>query len=490
MRKLYLSFAFISLIFSASHAETITLTLKEAITLAQLQSVDATVARNELKTAYWEYRTHQADQLPEINFTGTIPSYNNRYSRYQQSDGSYTYIRNNWLGMNGQISVDQNIALTGGRISLNTSLDFSRQLGDGAFNEYMSVPIGITLVQPIFGVNTQKWRRRIEPVRYREAKASYIESVEEVTLAAISYFFSLLQAKENLEISNQNLENANKLYDIAVAKRKIGHISENELMQLELSALQAKGFLTEAQSNLNARMFQLRSFLGLSEQDNIDLVIPKLAPSFRMEYGEILEKAQENNSFAQNIMRRQLEADYAVASAKGNQRNINLFASVGYTGKDITVDKAYNNLRGNQVVEVGINVPLLDWGKRRGKVKVAESNREVILSRTKQDQMNFNQNIFLLVENFNNQAGQLDIAGQADKIAEKRYNTSIETFMIGKISILDLNDAQRSKDEAKLKYIQELYKYWNFFYNIRSVTLYDFIANSNLDADFEEIIKR
>jgi Outer membrane protein len=490
MRKLYLSFTFISLIFSASHAETVTLTLKEAITLAQLQSVDATVARNELKTAYWEYRTHQADQLPEINFTGTIPSYSNNYSRYQQSDGSYTYIRNNWLGMNGQISVDQNIALTGGRVSLNTSLDFSRQLGDGAFNEYMSVPLGITLVQPIFGVNTQKWRRRIEPVRYREAKASYIESVEEVTLATISYFFSLLQAKENLAISNQNLENANKLYDIAVAKRKIGHISENELMQLELSALQAKGILTEAQSNLNARMFQLRSFLGLSEQDNIDLVIPELAPSFRMEYGKILEKAQENNAFAQNIMRRQLEADYAVASAKGNQRNINLFASVGYTGKDITMGKAYDNLRGNQVVEVGISVPLLDWGKRRGKVKVAESNREVILSRTKQDQMNFNQNIFLLVENFNNQAGQLDIAGQADKIAEKRYNTSIETFMIGKISILDLNDAQRSKDEAKLKYIQELYKYWNFFYNIRSVTLYDFVANSNLDADFEDIIKR
>jgi len=493
MKNLYLS-VFISLIIPVLHAEdkdnVVTLTLKEAITLAQVQSVDAAVARNELKTAYWEYRTHQADQLPEINFSGTIPSYSNNYSRYQQSDGSYTYIRNNWLGMNGQISVDQNIALTGGRVSLNTSLDFSRQLGEGAFNEYMSIPLGITFIQPIFGVNNQKWRRRIEPIRYKEAKASYIENVEEVTLATISYFFNLLQAKENYAISNQNLKNANKLYDIAVAKRKIGHISENELMQLELSALQAKGIVTEAQSNLNARMFQLRAFLGLGEQDNIEPVVPELASSFRMEYGKILEKAQENNAFAQNIMRRQLEADYAVASAKGNQRNINLFATVGYTGKDITMEKAYDNLRGNQVVEVGISVPILDWGKRRGKVKVAESNREVILSRTKQDQMNFNQNIFLLVENFNNQAGQLDIAGQADKIAEKRYNTSIETFMIGQISILDLNDAQRSKDEAKLKYIQELYKYWSFFYNIRSITLYDFIANSNLDADFEEIIRR
>ncbi|MDR2915223.1 MAG: TolC family protein [Tannerella sp.] len=494
MGRLHLSIALLWLILPPLHAEdgnnTIRLTLKDAITLAQLQSVDAAVALNELKTAYWEYRTHQADQLPEVNFTGTLPSYNNNYGKYQQSDGSYTYVQNNWLGMSGKISIDQNIALTGGTISLNTSLDFNRQLGKGAYNEYMSIPLSVTFIQPVFGVNNQKWKRRIEPVRYKEAKAAYIENVEDVTLAAISYFFNLLQAKENLSISIQNLENANKLYDIAIAKRKIGHISENELMQLELSALQAKGIVTEAQSNLNARMFQLRSFLGLSEQDVIEPVIPELAPSFRMSYSDVLEKAHENNSFAQNIMRRQLEADYAVASAKGNQRSINLYASVGYTGKDINVEKAYEHLKGNQVVEVGVSIPILDWGKRKGKVKVAESNREVILSRTKQEQMNFNQDIFLLVENFNNQAGQLEIAGQADKIAEKRYNTSIETFMIGKINILDLNDAQNSKDEAKLKHIQELYKYWNYFYNIRSVTLYDFIADKNLDADFEEIIRK
>ena len=247
-------------------------------------------------------------------------------------------------------------------------------------------------------------------VRYKEAKAAYIESVEEVTLATISYFFNLLHAKENLAISNQNLENANKLYDIAVAKRKIGHISENELMQLELSALQAKGKVTEARSSLNANMFQLRAFLGLSEQEIIEPAVPETVTSARMEYGDVLEKAQENNSFAQNIMRRQLEANYAVASAKGNRRNINLYASVGYTGKDVIVEQAYNNLRGNQIVEVGVNIPLLDWGKQKGKVKVAESNRDVILSRTKKEQMDFNQNIFLLVENFNNQAGQLEIA--------------------------------------------------------------------------------
>lgn len=393
--------------------------------------------------------------------------------------------------MNGAISIDQNIALTGGKISLNTSLNFSRQLGHGAYNEFMSVPVGLTLTQPIFGVNDQKWKRRIEPVRYQEAKAAYIESVETVTMSTINYFFNLLLAKEILFTSEQNLENANKLYEIAIAKRKIGHISESELMQLKLSALQAKGKLTEAQSNLNAKMFQLRSFLGgVSEDDIIEPVLPESAPDMCLVYQEVLEKAQENNSFAKRILREQLEADYAVATAKGNRRDIKLFATVGYSGKDSEFKGAYNLLRDNQVVEVGFSIPLIDWGKRKGKVKVAESNREVVLSRNRQEQMTFNQDVFLLVENFNNQAAQLGIAVEADEIAQKRYKTSIETFMIGKINILDLNDAQQSKDEAKQKHIQELYGFWSYFYNVRSVTPYDFMNDRNLDADFEEIIRK
>ncbi|MDD4515193.1 TolC family protein [Massilibacteroides sp.] len=469
--------------------QTISLTLKEAIHLAQRQSVDAAVVLNELKTAYWEYRTHQADQLPEVSFTGTLPAYSKQYNKYLQSDGSYTYLKTNSLGLSGEVSVVQNIALTGGTISLNTSMDFTRQLGGSKQNEFMSVPIGITLNQPIFGVNNQKWKRRIEPVRYQEAKAAYIESVETVTIKTISYFFDLLGAVEDKRIAEQNYQNAVKLHDIAIARRKIGHISESELMQLNLTALQAKADLTEAQSALNASLFQLRAFLGLSENDVINPVLPDSVTDLHMDYQIVLTKAQENNSFARNILRRQLEADYAVATAKGNRRNINLFASVGYTGKDRMFRNAYNHLSENQIVEVGVTIPILDWGKRKGKVKVAESNRDVVLSRTKQEQMKFNQDIFLLVENFNNQAAQLEIAEEADRIAQQRYDMAVETFMIGKINILDLNDARNSKDDARRQHILQLHLFWNYYYNVRSVTLYDFMNQTTLDADIEEIVR-
>ena len=160
----------------ASEQDSRKITLEEAILTARTNSVDAAVALNELRTAYWSYRTYRADLLPEINFNATVPSYKKSYSPYQLDDGSYTFVRNNYMQMSGEISIDQNIWLTGGTLSLNTSLDYLKQLESPRYNRFMSVPIALTLSQPIFGVNHTKWNRRIEPVRYEEAMASFISA--------------------------------------------------------------------------------------------------------------------------------------------------------------------------------------------------------------------------------------------------------------------------------------------------------------------------
>ena len=481
--------------FSFVKAETNTLpnerniTLPEVIALARTQSVDAAVALNELKTAYWEYRTFRADLLPEINFTGSLPNYMKSYSSYQNADGSFSFVRNNTLGVSGELSIEQNIWFTGGKISLTSSLDFLKQLGTNGYKQFMSVPVSLELTQPIFGVNNMKWNKRIEPIRYAEAKATFISSTEEVTMKAINYFFQLLLAKEALSTAKQNKENAERLYQVAQAKRQMGQISENDLLQLKLNTLQGQADVTTAESNLKARMFQLRSFIGASEQEELNPILPANVPQINIRYEQVLAKALERNSFSQSIRRRQLEADYQVATAKGNLRSIDLFASIGYTGQHNKLSSAYQDLLDNQIVQIGVKIPILDWGKRRGKVRVAKSNREVTLAKLRQEQMDFNQDIFLLVANFNNQAQQLEIAQEADLIAQRRYNTSIETFMIGRISTLDLNDAQQSKDEARQTHISELYSYWYYFYQLRSLTLWDFERNEELTTDFEAVIK-
>jgi len=473
----------------AAGAETRSITLEEAIATARVGSVDAAVALNELRTAYWEYRTFRADLLPEISLEATIPSYRKNYSSYQLDDGTYTFVRNNVLQMTGNLSIEQNIWLTGGKLSLTTSLDYMKQLDGHRYNRFMSVPVALTLSQPIFGTNHTKWNRRIAPVRYEEAKASFMSATEQVAMRAIDYFFSLLMAKENLATARQNHTNSEKLYNIAVAKRRMGQISENDLLQLELNLLTARSTLTNAESDYKAAMFQLRSFLGLEEDVDLVPLLPESIPHADVVYGDVLAKALENNSFSRNIRRRQLEADYDVAIAKGNMREITLYAQIGYTGTSDRFSGAYDPLKDNQVVEIGLKIPLLDWGKRRGKVKVAQSNREVVESRLRQEEMNFRQDIFMLVERFNNQKEQLAIAADADTIAQQRYRTNVETFMIGKISTLDLNDSQSRKDESRQTYINQLFYYWYYYYQLRSLTLWDYATGRSIDADIEAIVK-
>lgn len=481
---------FISASCFGAETQRITLTLDEAIARARINSVDAAVALNELRTAYWEYRSYRAELLPEVNFSATIPAYHRQYSPYMNEYGNYSFVRNNYLQMNGEVSLSQNIWLTGGKISLNTSLDFFRQLDGDKYNRFMSIPVALTLTQPIFGVNNLKWNRKIEPVRYDEAKAAYISASEDVAIKAISYYFQLLMADENMLIANQNLENARKLYDVAKEKRKMGRISGNDLLQMELNLLNAESELTDCKSNRKNCMFQLRTLLDYNENTDIIPIAPTSVPTADIRYEDALQKALDRNKFAANMRRRQLEADYEVAKAKGNLRQISLFAQIGYTGTDRRFSGAYSPLKDNQVVEIGFEIPILDWGKRRGKVKVAESNRRVTESRLRQERANFSQNIFILVERYRNQLRQLEISRRADEIAAKRYSANVETFMIGKISTLDLNDSRISKDEARREYINELYLFWNYYYQIRSLTLWDYARSTGIGSDIEKDILR
>lgn len=473
--------------------DTIAISLTDAISRSVSNSVDAVVARNQYKSSYWGYRTYKAELLPEVTLNSTLPYYSKSYNQFQNTDGTYTYVSNDYSRIDGGLSISQNIPLTGGILSVESSFERLQQYGEGGSTRYMGIPASVTLEQPIFGFNRVKWLQRIEPVKYKEAQQKLIGDMEEVSNTAIQYYFNLLLGQINMEIAQQNLKNSEKLYTIAEAKRKIGQISENDLLQLKVSLLKAESYLTDAQASLNARMFQLRSFLNYGENIILEPVIPQsLADKLPvLSYAQVIALARENNSFTQNVQKRMLEANRDVSQAKADRWNAKLFVSFGMSGQEDTFSRAFNsnNWRSNQIVNVGIKIPILDWGKGKGKVKIAEAERDVENSRIEKEQMDFNQNVFLRVQNFNSQSKQLELAKETDKIAQQRYNTSIEAFVLGKIDVLNLNDSQSSKDEARRDYIEQMYQLWSYYYQIRSLTLYDFISDREISVDYESATK-
>lgn len=473
-------------------ADTLRITLEEAINTGISRSVDAVTAGNEYVSAYWEYRTYKTELLPEIIFNSILPHYSKSYNSIQNNDGSYSFVSNDYNQIDASISINQNIPLTGGILTIESSLERIRQNGDNSSIHYKSIPAKISLEQPIFGFNRIKWLQKIEPVKYTEACRKLISDREETALTVIEYYFNLLLGHINLDMAGQNRDNAEKLYIVAEARHKTGQLSKVDLLQMKSSLLRAESSFTNARISLDSRMFQLRSYLNIPEDIILEPVLPEFITESipELSYPAVLEMALENNSFTQNIRKRMLEASRDISQAKADRWNIKLFASFGMSGQEdqfrhvMTV----NNWRNDQIITAGICIPVLDWGKGKGKIKIAEANKEIIQSRIEKEQTDFKQNIYLRVQYFNNQPEQLRLARETDKIAQQRYNTLVETFILGKADILNLNDSQTAKDEARKDYINQMFLLWSYYYQIRSLTLYDFIRNKNLWSEYDDII--
>ncbi len=465
------------------------MTFREVIETARSQSPMAVTARHQFRASYWEYRSYRAGFLPTLTFNATLPDLNRSIEKISLEEGD-KFVERKQVAASGEFQLTQSIPFTGGSIYMNSDLQRIDYLNSEGGSQYLTNPIGIGLRQPINGYNEMKWDRLISPLKYEEAKKDYINALERVSLRAVSNFFDLALAQKNLLISRQNYSNADTLYKIAQGRYQLGTIAENELLQMELAMLNAGASLNSAQIDLAIRKFQLNSFLGLGQETDIQLVIPFEIPATEVELAKALDEAKKNNPDVLSRQRQLIEARQSVASAKAQKGlNADLVASFGLSQSDSDFDRLYINPQQQERVRLGIEVPIMDWGLARGRYKMAQSAEEVIKTNVAQAEMDFEQEVLLQVMQFNLQDDQLRIAAKADTIADMRYEVSKQRFLIGKISVLDLNVALEEKDVAARAYISALRNYWNYFFNMRSLTLYDWISDQPLSEEFDTLVK-
>lgn len=493
--KKFLLFPLIAvLIFSSKELfaqEIKKLTFEEVIKLAEEQSPNALIAKHRFRSSYWEYRSFQAQYLPSLTFSGTTPDWSNGLTKvYDSQTDQYIYTPKNTISTLGTLSLSQNIGLTGTVIALSSDLTLYKDIALKLPINYISDPAYIRITQPIRQYNTLKWQKKIEPVKYNAAKKTYLANIEGVHISAVMNFFSLAQAQINKQIAEMNYSNADTLFRIAKGRYQLGTIAEDELLQMELSWLNAETSRKQADMNLRDRQIRLRSFLGYNENVRLELILPTEIPDLQVDIKEVLDLALQNNPDILNQQVNVLNAQSNAAQAKASKGlNASITASLGYSQQAPAIEKVYNNLSNSQLVSMQFVLPILDWGLGKGRYQMAKSSLELAQVQANQALVDFQQNLFLDVEQFNLQSNQVAIAAKSDTVAMKRYEVTKQRFLIGKIAVLDLNDADTRKDQNKRAYVQSLQDYWSFFYNIRSLTLFDFLNRKPLETDYEKLLQ-
>ena len=489
----YISKALILVLFlitfkTYSQQKTIRLTLEEVIDLAISQSPDSYIAKHRFLGKYWQYRSFKARYLPSLSLKSTLLNYNNSI-RKTILDGQDAFVEQNSNNSSMQLSLNQNIGLTGGSIFLNSDILRLDQFNDST-TSYSSTPISIGIIQPILSFNSLKWERKIEPIKYDEAKKEYIKSIEQISMDAVSYFFDLASAQMNVQIAKINYSNTDTLYRISIGRYNIGKIAKNELLQMELSFLNSNTDVNNSELNLKIKEFKLRSFLGFNETVKLELIVSDKIPDLEVDVAKAIDLALENNPDVLKYQRQLIESERDVAKAKAENRfNANLSLNYGLSQTAPEVQDVYIDPQQTSNIYFGIDIPIIDWGLGKGNVKMAKSNQEVTRIITEQAKIDFQQNIFLKVMQFNMQDDQVKIAAKADTIAQSRYDITKQRFLIGKVDVLNLNDALSEKDVKKRSYINTLRAYWNYYFTIRMLTLFDFEKDQPLIQDFDKLIE-
>jgi len=464
------------------------LTLDEAISISKAQSPDALNAKQTFRNSYWEYRTFLASNLPALTLTGTAPNINQSMIS-QQVNGIQSYASYKYISAQANLALSQKIGVTGGTISMNSYLSGVYNVNSPNPSPYLSYPITIELNQPIFTYNSYRWDKKIKPLKYSLAKRKYLEDIEQISITTSNYFFTLLQAQIEKKIALINLSNYDTLYHIAKGRFQLGKIAENDLLQLELSFLKAQAQVENADLSLDNAQFLFKSYLRLQDSIRVVLLPPDRINFFRIEPGKAVELAIQNSSSSLDFNRRLMEAASAVNFAKMDGRfDANIHALIGLQQSAATVEGAYSNPADQRQISLGLTIPIVDWGVASGKIKMAQSQQEIVKNSVEQEIIDFQRNVYLKIVEFNMQQNQLKIAAKSDTVARKSYEVTKGRYLIGKInSILDLNNAQIENDNSEKNYYSALQTYWRSYYEIRKMTLFDFVRNQQLQFDLKDI---
>ncbi len=503
MNKILTTIILAVLYFPVSAQQKMVLSLPDALHLAQTQSLQSFLVKNTYLAGYWQHKSFKANYLPSLSLQASPVNYTNANQlRYNSQTKTEDYVRTQTLNSNASLSLKQNVGLTGGSFFVESDLARFVNYGDNPYTQYSSRPFRIGYQQELFGYNAFKWERQLEPERYEQAMREYLHSVEETNMMTCNYFFNMVMGHMNLQMAQYNYATTDTLLQVAQKRFLLGTIQKDELLQLELNKNNSDIDLQEAHMQYRKSKEAFLTFLRLSPEMDIELLLPEIS-NLQIPEQKALQLAKERNVKILNQEIRLIEAQRQVAQSKANNRfQADLNVSYGINKVDGYYDyvnrTSINGEVGNvyqpdfdqyQQLGVSLRVPILDWGKRKGQYQLAKSRQEITRISAEQAITSFEQDAITQVLEFNLRQNKVLAAAKSDTIAQESYSLTTTRFRKGNVDVLQLTSSQNAKDNARLRYVRSLHQYWSDYYAIRNLTLFDFEKNKTLEEDFEKLLE-
>ena len=419
---------------SASPAEPVTLTLKDALQLAQKNDPAYLAAQNDEAVAAEDLRQARAARYPTLSdrteYLGTQGNGKTPDGRFVTNDGIHVYRE--W----GVVHEDFNAALFAG-----TGIDRA------------------AAVRAVARARAEVARRGLAPT---------------VTKA----YYSLLIGQRKYATAQQAVDQAQRALAISQELERAGEVAHSDVVRSQLQLNTQQQALREATlamqtSRLDLAVLLYRDFnVNFSVVDDLDLspALPPLAdvrtlaerenPTIRVAM-ENLRGANLDILLARQAYLPTLSMDF-VEGIEANAFALNS-AQAAFPEQGSLPNLGY-------FVTLSLNIPVWDWGQRRSKVRQAELKRDQASVDLSAAQRLAVRNLQAFYDEAQTAREQLDLLRSAVDLASESLRLVTLRYQAGESTILELVDAQTGLTQARNAYDDGILRYRVAISNLQSLT--------------------
>ena len=452
-----------------------TLTFQDALRIAHTKSAVAQEAKSAYKISTLDYEIYRANLRPSLSISLTPGRYNQSIvQRYDFESNQDIYRTQQTLFSSGRLILNQQVPFTGGNVFLYSDFQSYQTFGKSGYTQFTSAPIVIGYSQQLLGYNPYKWAKRIEDKRIELARQQLAYTFEEISVNVTTLYSDALIAQKELELARDYTSNTDILLQKGEELEKLGRATHSDVLLLSLEHSQAAKQLLNATNTLKNALYRLCDYIGIVPEDSLYLISlphPTLLPI--MEKEAILQSLQ-NSPILHNRRLSIIEAQQIVDKTRKQRfMEATLELTVGFNQTSQTLLSAYQNPLRQDIISVGVSIPLVDWGIRKKNVQKAQAELRNATISEEEAVKQIKREVSSLIKDYNLYLQAITLAQTDIELSKRLREESQEKYLLGKNSIETVLKANQKIQASERDYLSAFKECWIKYYQIRKYTLYN-----------------
>ncbi|WP_281989370.1 TolC family protein [Aquimarina aggregata] len=458
------------------------LDIEKAINLALINSELYKKAEKELDYSEVHNTLFKKSFLPNIYTSSVFPSISKSVTRITTPNGNDIFVNQNQAYYDLRLNIEQKEPLFGGKFTLSSFFNRIDLFADLNSQTYFSTPFSFSYTNTNFTFNAFKYEKIINQLKIEEDVIKYNSQLEDIVYQTVEKYLEVYTITKNIEEKRKALKGMEEIYSIAEKRFKIGSINKGDLLSLKLRILDIESsieIMVSEQKNVQKILVDFTK----NESATTNFIKPKEdILNLNISYESALSKMIDNNQLMKELKRKKIEKELEIKTHKSeNKFSININASYGLSNTASSFNESTTNLQDQQSYSISLRYLLFDFGKNKQQIKLLNIEKELLENDFQIAIEDLKKELFFIVSNYNSNIRKLSFLKKKLDIVYERYNFSRKRFSLGKITITDLNLAQKEYQQIDNECLTTLKNVWINYYNIRKFTMYDFLKNKNIN---------